>query len=228
MIAEKSPLVMCLTNTVAANFTANCLLAVGAKPAMMEEPEEAAELARVANAVLVNVGTVTVQQADAMRAAIASCNAQGVPWALDPVAADKIGFRRRLVLEFLAQKPALVRGNQDEIAFLLKAVPGLRGTIPVLATGAEDELWRAGTGAAAVPQRISGGVAMLQTVTATGCAQGALCAAFLGAGATPDEALLQASHLMKRAGERAWETAKTPGAFQVALVDALYTLTHHD
>lgn len=30
MIAEKSPLVMCLTNTVAANFTANCLLAVGA------------------------------------------------------------------------------------------------------------------------------------------------------------------------------------------------------
>lgn len=228
MIAEKSPLVMCLTNTVAANFTANCLLAVGAKPAMMEEPEEAAELARVANAVLVNVGTVTARQADVMRAAIASCNAKGVPWALDPVAADKIEFRRRLVLEFLAQKPALVRGNQDEIAFLLNAVPGLRGTIPVLATGAEDELWLTGTGSAAAPQRIAGGVAMLQTVTATGCAQGALCAAFLGAGVAPDEALLQASRLMKRAGERAWETAKTPGAFQVALVDALYTLTHHD
>ena len=106
MIAEKGPLVMCLTNTVAANFTANCLLAVGAKPAMIEEPEEAAELASVANAVLVNVGTVTARQADVMRAAIASCNAHGVPWALDPVAADKIGFRRRLVLEFLAQKPA--------------------------------------------------------------------------------------------------------------------------
>ena len=73
-----------------------------------------------------------------------------------------------------------------------------------------------------------GGVALLQSVTATGCAQGALCAAFLGAGAAPDEALLQASRLMKRAGERAWEMAKTPGSFQVALVDALYALTHHD
>lgn len=226
MIAEKSPLVMCLTNTVAANFTANCLLAVGAKPAMIEEPEEAAELANVANAVLVNVGTVTARQADVMRAAIASCNAHGVPWALDPVAADKIAFRRRLVLEFLAQKPALVRGNRDEIDFLLKTVPGLKGSIPLLATAAVDELWP--TGATGATQRIAGGVAMLQSVTATGCAQGALCAAFLGAGAAPDEALLQASHLMKRAGERAWETAKTPGSFQVALVDALYALTRHD
>ena len=226
MIAEKGPLVMCLTNTVAANFTANCLLAVGAKPAMIEEPEEAAELASVANAVLVNVGTVTARQADVMRAAIASCNAHGVPWALDPVAADKIGFRRRLVLEFLAQKPALVRGNRDEIDFLLKAVPGLKGSIPLLATAAVDELWP--TDAADAPQRIAGGVALLQSVTATGCAQGALCAAFLGAGAAPDEALLQASRLMKRAGERAWEMAKTPGSFQVALVDALYALTHHD
>ena len=226
MIAEKGPLVMCLTNTVAANFTANCLLAVGAKPAMIEEPEEAAELASVANAVLVNVGTVTARQADVMRAAIASCNAHGVPWALDPVAADKIGFRRRLVLEFLAQKPALVRGTRDEIDFLLKAVPGLKGSIPLLATAAVDELWP--TGAADAPQRIAGGVARLQSVTATGCAQGALCAAFLGAGAAPDEALLQASRLMKRAGERAWEMAKTPGSFQVALVDALYALTHHD
>ena len=226
MNAGKSPLVMCLTNTVAANFTANCLLAIGAKPAMIEEPEEAAELARYANAVLVNVGTVTAHQADVMRAAIASCNAHGIPWALDPVAADKISFRRQLVLEFLAQKPALIRGNIDEIGFLMKAVPNLKGSIPLLSTGAVDELWP--TGAASAPKRIEGGVEMLQTVTATGCAQGAICAAFLGAGATPDDALLQASQLMKRAGERAWETAKTPGAFQIALVDALYTLTHND
>lgn len=226
MIAEKCPLVMCLTNTVAANFTANCLLAVGAKPAMIEEPEEAAELARYANAVLVNVGTVTARQAEVMRAAIASCNEHGIPWALDPVAADKIAFRRRIVMEFLARKPALIRGNMDEIAFLMKAVPSLKGTIPMLATGHVDELWSAGD--AKDPMRIEGGVAMLQTLTATGCAQGAICAAYLGAGAKPSEALLQASRLMKTAGECAWKVAKTPGSFKVALVDALYTLTYND
>ena len=38
---RECPLVLCLTNTVAANFTANCLLAIGAKPAMIDEPCEA-------------------------------------------------------------------------------------------------------------------------------------------------------------------------------------------
>ena len=38
---KQDPLVLCLTNSVAANFTANCLLAIGAKPAMVEDPSEA-------------------------------------------------------------------------------------------------------------------------------------------------------------------------------------------
>ena len=67
---------------------------------------------------------------------------------------------------------------------------------------------------------------MLQTVTATGCAQGGLCAAFLGRGQTPREACLSASRMMKRAGELAWERAKAPGGFAVALVDALWELSH--
>jgi len=63
-------------------------------------------------------------------------------------------------------------------------------------------------------------------VTATGCAQGAICAAFLGRGLKPFAAAKAASELMKRAGERAWTKAQTPGSFQVALVDALWELTH--
>ena len=35
---KQNPLVFCLTNTVAANFTANCLLVIGAKPDMVEMP----------------------------------------------------------------------------------------------------------------------------------------------------------------------------------------------
>ena len=208
---KQNPLVLCLTNTVAANFTANCLLAIGAKPAMVEEPSEAAELASVADAVLVNLGTVTELQAKAMRAAVKVANERGIPWVLDPVGVQHLTYRRSLALELIALKPSLIRGNRAEIDSL-----GPTGIV-MLATDETDTIGLL---------TISGGVPMLQAVTATGCAQGGICAALLGQGLSPQDAALSASKLMKRAGEIAWERAKAPGSFQVALVDALWELSH--
>ena len=229
---KKEPLVLCLTNTVAANFTANCLLAIGAKPAMVEEPSEAEELAVVADAILVNLGTVTERQAEAMRRAIGVANKKNVPWVLDPVGIQMLSFRRQLAVELVGLRPAIVRGNPAEIDAL--------GPVDcvTLATGEIDTIKQSNN---PNNQTISGGVPMLQAVTATGCAQGGLCAAFLGRGhhalsslrdslrsvdMTPREACLSASRMMKRAGEMAWERAKAPGSFQVALVDALWELSH--
>lgn len=214
---NQKPLVLCLTNTVAANFTANCLLAIGAKPAMIEDPCEAENLARVADAMLVNLGTVTAWQAESMRRAIQVANENGVPWVLDPVGVQLLSFRRDLALEFIGSHPALIRGNHAEIDAITPA-----GCV-TLATGETDIIKQSDDSAA---QTITGGVSMLQTVTATGCAQGGLCAAFLGRGQSPQDAALFASKLMKRAGELAWERAKAPGSFQVALVDALWELSH--
>ena len=208
---NKQPLVLCLTNTVATNFTANCLLAIGAKPAMIEEPCEAEELARVADALLVNLGTVTSRQAEAMRRAIAAANANGVPWVLDPVGVQFLQYRADLACEFIAQKPSVIRCNAAEAVAI-----GETGRV-TLVTGEVDRIGE---------REVRGGVPLLQSVTATGCAQGGLCAAFLGRGQTPREAALSASELMKRAGELAWERAKSPGSFQIALLDALWELSH--
>ena len=208
---KQSPLVLCLTNSVAANFTANCLLAIGAKPAMVEEPSEAEELAAIADALLVNLGTVTERQAEAMRRAIKAANENGVPWVLDPVGVQILTYRRNLAQELIGLKPSLIRGNQAEVDSL-----GSTGIV-TLATGAIDTIGHT---------TISGGVPMLQTVTATGCAQGGICAAFLGRGQSPQDAAVSAAKLMKRSGEIAWERAKAPGGFQVALVDALWELSH--
>lgn len=231
---KSDPFVLCLTNTVAANFTANVLLAIGAKPAMIEEPSEAAELAAVADAVLVNVGTLTPAQAEVMRAAVAvlagpvptdsagsvPTNAGSVPWVLDPVGVQFLSYRRKFVLELIQQKPTLIRGNHAEIEFLAGSVPNLKGSVPILSTGEVDRIWGGD------PQliEITGGAAILQQVTATGCAQGAVCAALLGRGLSPVDAAIQASKLMKRAGERAFAKAQTPGSFQMALIDALSEL----
>ena len=213
---KQNPLVLCLTNSVAANFTANCLLAIRAKPAMVEESSEAAELAAVADAILVNLGTVTERQAEAMRAAVKAANERGIPWVLDPVGVQHLTYRRNLAQELIGLKPSLVRGNQPEIDAL-----GPSG-IPTLATGSVDAIEQPDGRTVS----ISGGVPMLQEVTATGCAQGGLCAVALGRGLSPQEAALFASRLMKRAGELAWERARTPGSFQIALIDTLWELGH--
>ena len=208
---KQNPLVLCLTNSVAANFTANCLLAIGAKPAMIEEPCEAEELARMADSMLVNLGTVTARQAEAMRKAIAAANAHSIPWMLDPVGVQFLSYRAELAREFIAQKPSVIRCNAAEAAAI-----GETGCV-TLVTGEVDRVGE---------REVRGGVPMLQSVTATGCAQGGICAAFLGRGQTPQDAAVSASKLMKRAGEVAWKRAKTPGSFQVALVDALWELSH--
>ena len=218
---KKEPLVVCLTNSVAANFTANVLLAIGAKPAMMACPPEAEQLTALADALLINLGTVDPPQAEAMKAAIDAACAGSVPWVMDPVACHILDYRRALFNEFLEQSPAIVRGNHDEIDYLLKHSKIIEKSAAVLSTGETDYLY---SQSAEPSLTISGGVAMLQRVTATGCAQGAVCAAFLGWGQTPLVAAQSASELMKKAGERAWTLATSPGGFQAALLDALYEL----
>ena len=57
-IRQENPLVVCYTNDVVKNFTANGLLSIGASPAMSEAPE-AEEFYKVAGALLINIGTLT-------------------------------------------------------------------------------------------------------------------------------------------------------------------------
>ena len=218
---DHKPLVTCLTNAVAAPFTANCLLAIGAKPAMVGEPSEAEELTAVADALLINVGTVTAHQAEAMKAAVRVANRRGIPWVLDPVGVQFLAFRQAVVLDLLSLKPTLIRGNHDEIDFILGTVPTLKGSVPLLSTGEVDRI-------IIEPEVVenTGGVPLLQTVTATGCAQGGLCAAFLGRGLPPRNAAIRASKLMKAAGERAASRTHAPGSFQAALIDALWEIEH--
>jgi len=94
---------------VVTGFTANVLLAVGASPAMVEAVEEAGEFAGVADALLINVGTITTPMAEAMRAAVASARDRGTPWVLDPVAVGAISFRTKVATELLSAGPAIVR-----------------------------------------------------------------------------------------------------------------------
>src|SRR5699024_1593863 len=85
-IMKKAPLVHCLTNNVVKNFTANGLLAIGASPIMDDNPMEVSEVAKKADAILINTGTLMDSDMEAMLTTGTVANNHQKPIVLDPVA----------------------------------------------------------------------------------------------------------------------------------------------
>jgi hydroxyethylthiazole kinase len=100
-LRAKRPLVQALTNVVSSNFVANVLLSAGASPAMVDNPEEAALFAGIADGVLINLGTPTTAQVESMRLAAAAAQKAGKPWVLDPIAAGGLPWRGQVAAELL-------------------------------------------------------------------------------------------------------------------------------
>lgn len=232
-----SPLVHCMTNDVVQTFTANVLLAIGASPAMVIDPDEASQFAAIADALLINVGTLTVERATAMRAAAHSAKQAGKPWVLDPVAVGALTLRTEFCRELLAMQPAAVRGNASEIMALVGMSGGGRGVdssdTTTAALPAAQALARQLNTVVAVTgevdyvtngQRthaVSGGDPLMTRVVGTGCALSAVVAAATALPGDRLENVAAACALMKLAGENA-ALQGGPGSFTPAFLDALY------
>ncbi|MGZ4363957.1 MAG: hydroxyethylthiazole kinase, partial [Gaiellaceae bacterium] len=85
LLRERKPLVHQITNYVVMNETANATLALGALPVMAHAVQEVAEMASVASALVLNIGTLSDEWVEAMLIAGRAANAAGVPVVLDPV-----------------------------------------------------------------------------------------------------------------------------------------------
>lgn len=135
-LRQSTPLVHSITNYVAMNPAANVLLALGASPAMVHAAEEAAEFAALADALVINIGTLSAPWVDAMLSAAESAQQQQTPWVLDPVAIGATRFRRDACARLLEFSPTIIRGNASEIIALAGDALGGRG---VDSTAASDE-----------------------------------------------------------------------------------------
>jgi hydroxyethylthiazole kinase len=240
-----SPLVQCITNAVVTNFTANVLLALGAAPAMVDIPGEAAQFAPVASGVLVNLGTPTEAQRAAMLEAAGAAAASGTPWVLDPVAVGFLTVRTRTAQQLVAQRPTILRGNASEIIALAGSGGGGRGVdsldepaaaldaARLLASRYGSVVAVSGAVDAVVPAdgaviRVANGTPLLTRVTGGGCALGAVMAAF--ASLTPDPLLAAtaATGVYTLAAEKAAILAEGPGTFAPRFLDALAAITPAD
>ncbi|MCG6942726.1 MAG: hydroxyethylthiazole kinase [Thiohalocapsa sp.] len=248
-VRARAPLVQNITNFVAMNPAANILLAVGASPAMVHAREEAGEFARIADALTINIGTLSPVWLDGMLVAAAAAADAGKPWVLDPVAVGATALRRDAARRLLELSPSLVRGNASEIIALAPATrvgtgadtsggKGVDATDPVAAAelAAVTLAERQGCVVAVTGEidfvtdgrraaHIANGHVMMPQVTALGCALTGVCGAFLGAGGDPFECTVAALAYYGLAGEHAARGADGPGSFALCFIDALSGLS---
>jgi len=226
-VRDRAPRVHCITNTVAQNYTANMLLAAGAVPSMTISPEEIVSFVASADALLVNLGTFDEERRRAITVALDAAATARMPWVLDPVFVERSPGRAAFARELLARGPTAVRLNPGEFAPLFGGDPADEAASRVAKACATVVALTGGTDTVTDgPRRASihNGHSLMSLVTAMGCAGSALLGAAL---AVEDDGWLAAVAALAAlgvAGELAGQTARGPGTFSAAIVDALHGL----
>lgn len=244
-VRENKPLVHSITNYVTMNYTANALLACGASAVMAHAEEEVEEMARIADALVLNVGTLEPARLESMLKAGRTANRCTIPIILDPVGAGATTLRTRACKRLLSELSIqVVRGNPSEILSLLQEASGTKGveSVHLVEESVEVALHLAKTYALTVAitgkvdfvtdggrtLRVHNGHAMMGLLTGAGCAATAVIGAFASVGLDRLEATAAALSYFGLAGEKAAEKAAGPGTFQVRFLDALYRLGEED
>ena len=246
-IRENKPLIHNITNIVVANFTANGLLALGAKPVMASAPEEVADMTKAANALVLNMGTLNRDHLKAMFISGKAANENRIPVVVDPVGVGATIFRTESAQQLLREiKVNFIRGNAAEIANLIGEKWEIRGVeagksggnvvdlanfaakklqSTVIITGKEDTI---SDGRSTFLVR--NGHPLLTKVTGTGC----LLSTVLGAFAAVEVDTLQAtvSALTTYGIAAEFAAAKTaelgPGNFQIEFINQLALISSNE
>ena len=239
-VREQQPLVHNVTNAVVTNTTANALLAIGASPIMADAPEEVADMVGIANALVINSGTVTHGSLQSMILAARTAAALNKPWILDPVGAGVTPFRLSGNQQLLEFQPTVVRGNASEITSLFTSTGTGKGVdsnsssestlhfiqekareyrLVIAVTGASDYVTDGNE-----VYKIDNGHPMMARVTGTGCTATALIGAFLAVCDKPLVAAMSGLVCLSIAGELSSRNCPGPGTLQLRLLDELYRM----
>ncbi|CUA97772.1 hydroxyethylthiazole kinase [Thiomonas bhubaneswarensis] len=245
-VRQQQPLVHNITNFVVMNYNANALLALGAAPVMAHAREEVVDMAGIAQALVLNIGTLEPRWIESMRLALQKARERGIPVVLDPVGAGATPYRNQAVAELLeAGNPTVLRGNASEILSVAGVAAATRG---VDSSAASDDAVRAARELASrldavvcvsgatdhvlAPDgrhaRLSNGHVWMTRVTGVGCSASALIGAFSAVQPDAFHATTAAMAYLGVVGEVAAEQVQAAGRgvgqLQIALLDGLQLL----
>jgi len=240
-VRQQQPVVHHLTNWVTIYDCAQVVKSLGASPVMAHAIEEVGEMSQIASALVLNIGTLTVDFVEAMKLAARAANKKGIPVVLDACGAGATALRDRKCLELLNEaRIDVIKGNASEVArvsgesvktrgvdatevggdlTLLAEKLAARRKATVVITGKVD--------IATDGQKtylVQNGHAMMTHVVGTGCMAASVIGAF--AAVERDLTLAAACGLacFGIAAEVAAEQASGPAAFKERLLDCLYNL----
>lgn len=244
-VREQRPLIHHITNSVTVNDCANITICTGAAPVMAEAPEEVADMVAAAGALVLNIGTLSAAQVEAMLAAGRRANDLGIPVILDPVGAGATAFRTGTVQRLLnALEIAVLKGNAGEIGVLAGTGGSVRGVDSGGVAGDPIETARecarlTGTVVSMTGEvdvvtdgervfLVRNGVPAMDRLSGTGCMAASVTAAFVAVADDYAVAAAAALAAFGRAGERAAVSARGPYSFRTALFDELAGLSPED
>lgn len=249
-VRARAPLVHNITNLVVINLNANALLAAGASPVMAHAHEEVADMAGIAQALVVNIGTLDPYWVRSMELAILAAGKRGIPVVLDPVGAGATPYRNQAIERLLAAgAPTVIRGNGSEIMSTAGAAIRTRGVDSSAAAndalGAAQALVQRTQGAVCVSgatdhvldaqrrwSRLANGHEWMTRITGVGCSATALVGAFCAVQPDAWRATTAAMALLGVAGEMAGQQAQAAGrgvgSMQALLLDALQLVTQSE
>jgi hydroxyethylthiazole kinase len=244
-VREKRPLIHHITNYVTVNDCANITLCAGGAPVMAEAAEEVEEMAAVASALVLNIGTLNRVQVKSMELAGRMANDREIPVILDPVGAGATQYRTKTVRRLMDKLDiTILKGNAGEIGVLAGAEGKVRGVDSHGLVGDPQVIARDFARSAGLTVVVSGatdivtdgkcillvdnGHPMMGSISGTGCMAASVTGTF--AAESRDTVLASAAALAAFGipGERAAACARGPLSFKTALFDELATLTPED
>jgi len=241
-VRARRPLVHHITNYVTVNDCANATLCIGGSPVMAHSHEEVSDMAAMAGAVVLNIGTLDPGQVEAMLLAGKAANERGIPIVLDPVGAGATAYRTRTSLKLLEElEIAVLKGNGGEISVLAGAGGKVRGVDSAGVGGEPIDVVRGLAGRLGVTVAMTGetdivsdgkrtllvdnGHPLMGRFSGSGCIAASIVGAFVAV--DPDRLNSTAAALAAfgLAGERAARKHKQPYGFRLAIFDELCRLT---
>ncbi|MCQ1535352.1 hydroxyethylthiazole kinase [Methanosarcina sp. KYL-1] len=241
-IRETKPLVHHITNWVTIYDCANMTRAIGALPVMAHAPEECADMTGISSALVLNIGTLTVEIIDSMLLSAAAANEKGIPVVLDAVGVGATKFRDEMAAKILdSVRIDVIKGNYSEIAKLAGENAETKG---VEATSIDADPRQVAKGLAKAKACtvvmtgkedivsdgektfiVKNGHELMGSIVGTGCVAASIIGSF--AAVNPDYcgAARDALCCFGVAGELAAEKANGPGSFKVNLYDEVFNLT---
>lgn len=239
-LKQKKPLILNITNDVTMDFIANGLLSIGASPVMSQAEEEMTDLVQIADAVVINPGTLDEKFVRLCHKAAKAASQFNKPVIFDPVGAGASRYRTETCMQLLQQyKIAIIRGNSSEILALsdnqsmTKGVDSTTDSAAVIqqakqiAQQMDTTILMSGvTDVVADKDRAETfhrGSAWMPLITGSGCLLSAVVAAFHTVEKDSFKAAAAAAVFYGVCGEMAAVQTRGPGTFRVKFLDALHS-----